>query len=309
MCYLPHVFVNSLNGTLPESLQVLPQLTLLTLRNNSFSGSLPPLDLANLTVFDVAYNNLSGAIPATLSRFAADSFAGNPGLCGAPLGALCSSSIAPLSSSPKHHGLSKGAIAGIVVGGVACLVLVVIVFICLCAREDEREDSPSPSAPGERTGDVVGVTRDKNRERRAVEQYGEEYAIAVAGEPASASKLVSFSLVSFDLEDLLRASAEVLGKGSVGTAYKAILEDGTVMAVKRLKDVTTGKKEFEALIQAVGKLQHRNVVPVRAYYYSKDEKLLVSDFMPMGSLAAILHGKQLLRDCFYNRIVFGFLAD
>ncbi|KAK9081913.1 hypothetical protein Syun_030750 [Stephania yunnanensis] len=31
----------------------------------------------------------------------------------------------------------------------------------------------------------------------------------------------------FDLEDLLRASAEVLGKGSVGTSYKAVLEEGT----------------------------------------------------------------------------------
>lgn len=42
---------------------------------------------------------------------------------------------------------------------------------------------------------------------------------------------------SFDLENLLRASAKVLGKGSVGTSYKAVLEEGTTMVVKRLKDV------------------------------------------------------------------------
>lgn len=50
----------------------------------------------------------------------------------------------------------------------------------------------------------------------------------------------------FELEDLLRASAEMLGKGGVGTAYKAILDDGNVVAVKRLKDLcVNGKKEFE----------------------------------------------------------------
>lgn len=43
---------------------------------------------------------------------------------------------------------------------------------------------------------------------------------------------------AFDLEDLLRASAhEVLGKGTFGTAYKAVLEIGIIVAVKRLKDV------------------------------------------------------------------------
>ena len=36
------------------------------------------------------------------------------------------------------------------------------------------------------------------------------------------------------LESLLKASAEVLGKGVSGSTYKAVLEDGIVVAVKRL---------------------------------------------------------------------------
>lgn len=286
-----------MNGTLPESLGLLSQLYLLILRNNSFSGSIPPLNLANLTLFDVSYNNLSGSIPATLLKFPADSYAGNAGLCGPPLVSVCPSTIGPTASSDssasqKHKKLATRAIAGIVVGGVAFLLLVLIgLLFCLCRGKGEHEGSSPPPVreiTHERAAELA--TRDKARERSVEEVYGEEYAIAMAGEQVP-SKLVSFSLVSFDLEDLLRASAEVLGKGSVGTAYKAILEDGTVMAVKRLKDVTTSRKEFESLIQIVGKLQHRNVVPLRAYYFSKDEKLLVSDFMPMGSLAAILHSK------------------
>jgi hypothetical protein len=96
---------------------------------------------------------------------------------------------------------------------------------------------------------------------------------------------------SFDLEDLLRASAEVLGKGSVGTSYKAVLEEGTTVVVKRLKDVAVARREFDAHMEALGRVEHRNVLPVRAYYFSKDEKLLVYDYLPNGSLSAMLHGQ------------------
>jgi len=37
--------------------------------------------------------------------------------------------------------------------------------------------------------------------------------------------------------------------------------------------------------------EHRNLVPLRGYYYSKDEKLLVVDYLPGGSLSARLHGE------------------
>lgn len=48
----------------------------------------------------------------------------------------------------------------------------------------------------------------------------------------------------FDLEDLLRAFAEVLGKGTFGTTYKAALEAGMMVAVKILKDVTVSLSQI-----------------------------------------------------------------
>lgn len=124
------------------------------------------------------------------------------------------------------------------------------------------------------------------------------------GGEAERNKLVftEGGVYSFDLEDLLRASAEVLGKGSVGTSYKAVLEEGTTVVVKRLKDVMASKKEFETQMEIVGKIKHPNVIPLRAYYYSKDEKLLVFDFMPTGSLSALLHGL-----CLFSLALFYFL--
>ncbi|KAL0291317.1 UNVERIFIED_CONTAM: Leucine-rich repeat receptor-like protein kinase PXC1 [Sesamum calycinum] len=97
----------------------------------------------------------------------------------------------------------------------------------------------------------------------------------------------------FELEDLLRASAEMLGKGSLGTVYKAVLDDGCTVAVKRLKDANPcARKEFEQYMDVIGKLRHPNVVRFRAYYYAREEKLLVYDYMPNGSLYALLHGNR-----------------
>ncbi|KAK9157805.1 hypothetical protein Scep_004379 [Stephania cephalantha] len=52
--------------------------------------------------------------------------------------------------------------------------------------------------------------------------------------------------------------------------------------------------EFEVQMEGLGKVNHENIVPLRAFYYSKDEKLLVYDFMPAGSLSALLHAMEIL---------------
>jgi hypothetical protein len=105
----------------------------------------------------------------------------------------------------------------------------------------------------------------------------------------------------FELEELLRASAEMLGKGGCGTAYRAVLDDGTVVTVKRLRDTTApaaaSKKDFEHHMAVLGRLHHPNIVPLNAYYYARDEKLLVYEYMPNGSLFSVLHGKSSLSLC------------
>ena len=95
----------------------------------------------------------------------------------------------------------------------------------------------------------------------------------------------------FDLDDLLRASAEVLGKGELGTTHKANLESGSVISVKRVKYMDSlSKKEFIRQMQLLGKMRHENLVQIISYYYSKEEKLIVYEFVPGGSLFELLHG-------------------
>jgi len=83
-----------------------------------------------------------------------------------------------------------------------------------------------------------------------------------------------------------------LGKSGIGIVYKVVLEDGLTMAVRRLGEGGLQRfKEFQTEVEAIGKVRHPNIVTLRAYYWSFDEKLLIYDYIPNGSLSAAIHGK------------------
>ncbi|XP_057450059.1 probable inactive receptor kinase At4g23740 isoform X2 [Lotus japonicus] len=255
---------NRFNGTIPISLSNLTQLAGLNLANNSISGQIPNLRLPRLQQLYLCNNNLQGGVPVSLQRFPDSAFIGNNISLGRTL---------PCSECDKHGRLSEGAMLGIIAAGAVLGLAVFIVFtsICWLKRKDGDDAFDGKLEKGEMSPDKE-VSR--NLEAK--------------------NKLVFFEVCNyaFDLEDLLRASAEVLGKGTFGAAYKAVLEDATTVVVKRLKDVAVGKKDFEQLMDLVGSLKHENVVELKAYYYSKDEKLMVYDYYSQGSVSALLHGKR-----------------
>ncbi|WVZ91552.1 hypothetical protein U9M48_037705 [Paspalum notatum var. saurae] len=99
------------------------------------------------------------------------------------------------------------------------------------------------------------------------------------------------SFGSVDLEDLLTPSVELLGKSKYGTTYKTCLEKGLVLTVKRLKSGDVPEAVVKERISIIGAIEHELIVPLLYYYISKDEKLLVYDYFPNGSLSSNLHGK------------------
>ncbi|GAB4832105.1 hypothetical protein Ancab_006125 [Ancistrocladus abbreviatus] len=283
---------NSFTGNIPPAIHNLTRLTVLKLQNNVLSGTILGLDLPRVKLLNLSHNHLAGSIPSSLQKFPSSSFLGNS-LCGPPLGQCHVNAPSPSPSpsvtisthqptSPQNDGsgkekLSTGALVAIVIGGAFGLLLVIIVLLLCCLRSEHGEGNPTGK----------GKASNKKKGQMLKEDFGSGV------QEAEKNKLVFFEgpAYNFDLEDLLRASAEVLGKGSYGTAYKAILDEGTTVVVKRLKEVGIGKREFEQHMEAISKVgQHPNVVPLRAYYYSKDEKLLVYDSVAGGSLASLLHG-------------------
>ncbi|CAN8270242.1 unnamed protein product [Cochlearia groenlandica] len=272
---------NDFTGEISSGFENLTRLKTLYLENNKLYGSLVDMNLP-LDQFNVSNNLLNGSIPKSLQRFDSDSFIGTS-LCGEPLETCSSEGTVP--SQPLSVGnipetskdkktkkkLSNGAIAGIVIGCVVGFSLIVLILMVLYRKKGNERTRAVEIAAFKRNDDVE-----------------------IAAHENGTRKLVFFGNATkvFELEDLLRASAEVLGKGTFGTTYKAGLDSVTMVAVKRMKDVTMVDREFRDKIEVVGAMDHENLMPLRAYYYSGDEKLLVYDFMPMGSLSSLLHGNK-----------------
>jgi Leucine-rich repeat (LRR) protein len=98
----------------------------------------------------------------------------------------------------------------------------------------------------------------------------------------------------FTAEELSRAPAEVLGRSSHGTSYKATLDNGHVLTVKWLREgLAKNKKDFTREAKRFGGIKHPHVVPMRGYYWGprEHEKLLLSDYVSTGSLACHLYEK------------------
>ncbi|XP_038711369.1 LRR receptor-like serine/threonine-protein kinase GHR1 [Tripterygium wilfordii] len=100
--------------------------------------------------------------------------------------------------------------------------------------------------------------------------------------------------ISLTPEELSRAPAEVLGRSSHGTSYKATLDNGLFLTVKWLREgVARQRKEFAKEAKKFANIRHPNVVGLRGYYWgpSQHEKLILSDYISPGSLASFLYDR------------------
>ncbi|GLJ09611.1 hypothetical protein SUGI_0112710 [Cryptomeria japonica] len=82
----------------------------------------------------------------------------------------------------------------------------------------------------------------------------------------------------------------LLGVGGVGSVYKGVLDNGTLIAVKALNmEDEAAHKSFNIECQVLGKTRHRNIVKVITSCSNLDFKSLVFEFMSNGSLERHLH--------------------
>ncbi|BAT91064.1 Inactive leucine-rich repeat receptor-like serine/threonine-protein [Vigna angularis] len=307
---------NHISGDIPASLLNLRRLYILYLEDNAFTGSIPPFNQTSLRYLNVSNNRLSGEIPVTaaLIRFNASSFSGNPGLCGENILQPCKNGSVPSAPpiSPSYPLIPGGTAAaskrtssnrtklikiiGGCVGGVVFILLCMVVVWAICRKRKTRVGSGTRSKGG---GDVAegeaGAAGSAGGGGGEGGDSAKQGGFAWEGE--GLGKLVFCGggdrEMSYSLEDLLKASAETLGRGIIGSTYKAVMESGFIVTVKRLKDARyPGLEEFRAHIHVLGRLTHPNLVPLRAYFQAKEERLLVYDYFPNGSLFSLIHGSK-----------------
>ncbi|KAK6154940.1 hypothetical protein DH2020_009188 [Rehmannia glutinosa] len=103
------------------------------------------------------------------------------------------------------------------------------------------------------------------------------------------------------------SSKNILGKGGFGNVYKGYLQDGTAVAVKRLKDGSTagGERQFQTEVEMISLAVHRNLLRLYGFCMTANEKLLVYPYMSNGSVASRLKAKPVLDWGTRKRIALG----
>ncbi|KAM1348525.1 hypothetical protein ACFX2F_002701 [Malus domestica] len=323
---------NILHGEISHSLLSLGMLELLLLQDNDFGGPIPEFNQLTLRAFNISNNNLSGLIPTThaLQAFGYDSFSGNAGLCGPPSSILCNSSSTvrgidnPASGQVGELSSSKSEVKLSVYWfllDVAALVVVILLFLLYYKKSQklkkmmkQLEMNKSASTNQDEKGEV-GDDKDKRIEEGRQDQTMK--AAEVEGQDQHKRGKLEFVQPHgaddhqiFEMGDLLKASAESLGNGIFGNSYKAEIVTMNNVAgnqikqsvvVKRLRDLKPlVSEDFTKQLQVIASLKHPNLLPLLAYFFSKNEKLLLYKYIRKGNLFNRLFGKRVP-----DRIPFG----
>ncbi|XP_057796279.1 G-type lectin S-receptor-like serine/threonine-protein kinase At1g11300 isoform X2 [Salvia miltiorrhiza] len=112
----------------------------------------------------------------------------------------------------------------------------------------------------------------------------DKYGVKLEDLPTFRFLMLSNATQNFD-------PANKLGQGGFGSVYKGKFPNRVEIAVKRLaRSSNQGVEEFMNEVEVISRLQHRNLVRLLGCCVESEEKLLVYEYMPNGSLDAYLFG-------------------
>ncbi|XP_078156453.1 protein kinase superfamily protein [Carex rostrata] len=180
-------------------------------------------------------------------------------------------------------------------------------FSCFDSKEEGDQLNPKISSSHEQPMQPPGIEKlssglDKQRLKNSVafkkdhpfmekekeREVREKFNIVPAG--------VNISAQTFTFRELAAATRNFrpecfLGEGGFGRVYKGHLEStGQVVAIKQLnRDGLQGNREFLVEVLMLSLLHHPNLVNLIGYCADGDQRLLVYEYMPFGSLEDHLH--------------------
>ncbi|CAN8239480.1 unnamed protein product [Cochlearia groenlandica] len=276
---------NNLSGSIPEELSNLTNLERLDLSNNSLSGRIPwsLTGLHFMSYFNVANNSLSGPIPtgSQFDTFPKAYFEGNPLLCGRVLLSSCTASTQHSNTKRHNEKVNKKLVLGLVIGlffGVSLILAVLALYVM-----EKRRVNP---------GDSENAELEINSNA--------SYSEVSPGSEKDISLVLLFGNSRYEVKDLtifelLKATnnfsqANIIGCGGFGLVYKATLDNGTKLAVKKLTgDYGLMEKEFKAEVEVLSRAKHENLVALQGYCVHDSARILIYSFMENGSLDYWLH--------------------
>ncbi|TKY54402.1 Pollen receptor kinase 3 [Spatholobus suberectus] len=277
---------NKFSGPIPASLTTLRFLTQLYLENNEFSGPVPEFK-QDIKSLNLSFNKLQGEIPSSMSRFGPQSFSNNEGLCGKPLDKACEA-----KNEEAPQGSNNGLVTKVVILLAIAAALAVAFLVVRSKRRRDDDDDDFSVVSREHVEEVVQVHVPSSNHSRAAEGGSRKES----KKGSSRSGMGDLVMVNddkgvFGLPDLMKAAAEVLGNGGLGSAYKAAMANGLSVVVKRMREMNKVSRDiFDAEMRRFGRLKNRNILTPLAYHYRREEKLFITQYMPKGSLLYVLHG-------------------
>ncbi|XP_060192965.1 probable LRR receptor-like serine/threonine-protein kinase At4g37250 isoform X1 [Lycium barbarum] len=321
-----NVSFNRLSGDIPpEFASKIPPNATLDLSYNNFSGAIPESSLfvnqsrkafsGNPELCGEPLKNLC-PIPSTITTLPnSPEPTSSPAIAAIPK-TIDSKAASPNGSSKKgKNGLRTGTIIGIIAGDIAAVGVLALIFMYVYRAKKRKKSLESSikqeaetakdfdwasSASSEeynwlrswtclrkqRHGDGDELSENSNSESEESEKSQLAHLNHVQTEQKTGELVTVDGERELELETLLKASAYILGASGSSIMYKAVLEDGTTLAVRRIGESGVERfKDFENQVKVIAKLVHPNLVKIRGFYWGAEEKLVIYDFVPNGSLA------------------------
>ncbi|KAK4838271.1 hypothetical protein QYF36_012440 [Acer negundo] len=233
---------NNLTGLIPENFGSLPNLKdVLDLSHNLFNGPIPASlgKIAERVYIDLSHNNFSGPIPqnAGMLSLGPTAFIENPSLCGPPSKISCPLGTLDPHSKPFPYDPSPNSVKSRNVHHlsfvIAIVVIAMVMGICIVGLLLHYRHKKACAC---NWGENVGGFRfeEKLMIRKEIFCFTRK-DVETLSENSEQYDFVPLDLqVEFDLEQLLKASAFLLGKSRIGIVYKVVLNNGSAVAVRRL---------------------------------------------------------------------------
>ncbi|VFQ73658.1 unnamed protein product [Cuscuta campestris] len=175
------------------------------------------------------------------------------------------------------------------------ILVLCCVVLCPCLQAKRKETSGSV-----RSNDHILVDPSVPSESSSVHEKVPQSPLRIPPSPSRFTPspgLDRIGSVHLNLSQALKVTqnfspALKIGEGGFGTVYKAQLSNGPCVAIKRAKreHVDALTDEFKSEVELLAKIEHRNLVKLLGYVDKGMERLIITEFVPNGSLREHLDG-------------------
>ncbi|KAF6158108.1 hypothetical protein GIB67_014902 [Kingdonia uniflora] len=184
--------------------------------------------------------------------------------------------------------------------GLPGLFLICCGLLCPCFRSKKRDTAETVlvKEPNSISSLEVSSASDKVP-GSPVRVPGSPHRVPPSPSRFSASpKLSRSGSVHLNMSQITKATHSFspslqIGEGGFGVVYKAQLQDGQIVAIKRAKKehFHALREEFSSEVELLAKIEHRNLVKLLGYVDNRHERILITEFVPNGTLREHLDGQ------------------